>query len=139
VALGVVVEVAVQHHIRAEAPRAIDLAPGGVAWHDDPGVEAEQVGGVGERLGVVAAGGRDNPALPRLRIQAQDGVQRAAHLEAVRRVDLFQLEQEALAQAGRGFQRRGREIRAQAAPRPEDVLHGDGHPLAPFIAPGRRS
>ena len=62
VLIGLVVNVAVQNHLGAEVLRALDLDERRGGGHDDGGLHAVALGGVGDALRMVAGRRRDEPA-----------------------------------------------------------------------------
>ena len=60
--VGFVVDFAGQHHFSTMRFRALDLDVGRGGGHDDGGGYAELLGGIGNALGVVACGSRDQSA-----------------------------------------------------------------------------
>ena len=85
----------------AQVAHGVDLDARGDGGHDDGGVDAQQRGGAGDALGVVAGGGGDDAAGALGLPQGAHGVVGAADLEGVDRLEVLALDGDGAAQARR--------------------------------------
>ena len=86
--------VAVQHDLRAEAARALDLHTGREARHHDDGADPEPVRVIGDTLRVVAGTHRDDAARALFRRQLRELVARAPLLERGGELQVLELEED---------------------------------------------
>ena len=95
--VGLVVDVAGQHHVGAQRLGALDFDERGGGGHDDGGLDAVMLGGIGDALRVVAGGCGDQTVRALLVGQRADLIVGAAHLVCAGALHVFGLEEHAVA------------------------------------------
>ncbi len=88
---GLVVAVAVQHHLRPEAAGMLDLHGRRGLGHDDGDRRPQPLAMIGQTLGMIAGRGGDDAAPTLFLAQAQQLVQRAALLEGGGELQVLEL------------------------------------------------
>ena len=125
-----------QHELRAQRADGRLLDGGRGLRHDDAGVRAEALRGVGHRAAVVSGRGRDKAARTLILRQGEDLVHRAAQLEracALHALGLgIHLAAEGIVERRQAQQRRPDNIRGNARVRRPNGLQCQLHGNAPF-------
>ena len=120
---------ALEDHGRAMGARALDLHERRQGRHDDRRRDAEALGVVGDRLGVVAGRHGDDAAPALLRPEARELVDRAALLEGAGRVHVLVLHEHRrageLGQPRRRHQRRAQDVAGDRRGGAPDILDVD--------------
>ena len=127
-----------QHELRAQCADSRLLDGRGRARHDDAGVRAEALRGVGHRAAVVSGRGRDKAARTLILRQDEDLVHCAAQLECARALHTLGLDihlaAEGVVERRQAQQRRPDNIGGDARVRRPDGLQCHVHGNAPFSA-----
>ncbi len=89
--------IAVQHHVRPEHPRLLDLGVRRRARHDDGGRHAEPAAVTGKGLGMIAGRHGDDALGSLLFRQLQQAVKRASFLERRGELKIFELQEDVAA------------------------------------------
>ena len=127
---------AAEHELRAQRADGRLLDGGRGLRHDDAGVCAEALRGVGHRAAVVSGRGRDKAARTLILRQGEDLVHRAAQLERARALHTLSLgihlAAKGIVERRQAQQRRLNNIRGNARVRRPNGLQCQLHGNAPF-------